>query len=117
RRAEPRRRARRVPRRGRLRRVEVERSDEQRLAPVTYLPGVQPPSDRAPDELDDTAPDPEAERVRAENVSLHALTRRAHSRRELERLLRSRGFDDAVIEHEVERLERVGLIDDVALAQ
>jgi regulatory protein len=96
---------------------------DERLAPVTYLPGVQPSSGSPGSPLD--APDapaaPEedlaAEFRRAENVSLHALTRRAQSHRELERVLRSREFSDEVIAHEIERLERVGLIDDIALAQ
>jgi regulatory protein len=162
----------------------MQRPDE-RLAPVTYLPGVQPPSGRsnppvsaqghasarpvsarpsfaamyniddepdAPEAVvreraaseraatesfasessasessasegageamgEDTPPDRDAELARAENVSMHALTRRGQSRRELERTLRSRDISDDVISHEVERLERVGLIDDVALAQ
>jgi regulatory protein len=67
---------------------------------------VEPP---APSRQDDLA--------RAENVSMHALTRRGQSRRELERTLRSRDLPDDVIAHEVERLEGVGLIDDIALAQ
>jgi regulatory protein len=53
----------------------------------------------------------------AERISLRALTRRGLSQRELERTLRDRGIDDPTIEVEVERLTRVGLIDDVALAQ
>jgi regulatory protein len=106
----------------------------ERLAPVTYLPGARPSSDSpgpepaplepaplepAPLEPAPIEPDDElaAELHRAENVSLHALTRRARSHRELERVLRSREFSDDVIAHEVERLERVGLIDDIALAQ
>ena len=53
----------------------------------------------------------------AERVSLRALTRRGLSQRELERTLRDRGIDDETIGVEVERLTRVGLIDDLALAQ
>ena len=59
----------------------------------------------------------QADLARAENVSMHALTRRGQSRRELERTLRSRELPEDVIAHEIERLERVGLIDDIALAQ
>jgi regulatory protein len=121
-----------------------------RLARVTYLPGVQPPSDPptfagtfgidagesaassafepAPETDADTQPDPRLDEDesadalarqhdRAENVSMHALTRRGLSRRELERTLRARELDDEVIAGEIERLERVGLIDDLALAQ
>jgi regulatory protein len=53
----------------------------------------------------------------AERVSLRALTRRGLSQRELERTLRDRGIDDPTIDVEIERLTRVGLVDDVALAQ
>jgi regulatory protein len=132
-----------------------------RLAPVTYLPGVQPPDrsehpsagpsaahpaaraiaarpsfaaiyDLDDDDEDGTGPaddgippiddqpaprDRDGELARAENVSMHALTRRDQSRRELERALRSRELPDDVISHEIQRLEGVGLIDDVALAQ
>jgi regulatory protein len=55
--------------------------------------------------------------ARAHNVSLHALTRRGMSRREIERTLRSRDLDDETIAAEVDRLESSGLIDDMALAQ
>jgi regulatory protein len=129
-----------------------------RLAPVTYLPGVQPPdrsdhpsagpsaahpaaraiaarpsfaaiydqdddeADAADDDFEHASEPPvprdrDGELARAENVSMHALTRRDQSRRELERTLRSRDLPDDVISHEIERLEGVGLIDDVALAQ
>lgn len=125
----------------------TERSDGG-LAPVTYLPGVQPPSERpvpstrtasaptapslpsvAPDRpapvparlaLDDEADSEIAQAVdttRAHNVSLHALTKRGMSRREVERTLRSRDLDEETISAEIERLEGSGLIDDMALAQ
>ncbi len=55
--------------------------------------------------------------VRAENVSMHALTRRGMSRWELEKTLLSRDLDDQVVAEELERLESVGLIDDAALAE
>ncbi len=54
---------------------------------------------------------------RAENVSMHALTRRGMSRWELERTLVARELDDETIADELERLERVGLVDDAALAE
>lgn len=66
---------------------------------VVFLPGVR-----------------EADEKRAENVSLHALTRRGMSRAEVVDLLVRREIDPIVIEAEVERLESVGLIDDDALA-
>ena len=124
-----------------------ERSDDG-LAPVTYLPGVQPPPERpAPSTRTASAPtapsspssasgrpapvparwalpddaDPEiaasVDTTRAHNVSLHALTKRGMSRREIERTLRSRDLDEETIAAEVERLEESGLIDDMALAQ
>ena len=115
---------------------------EERLAPVTYLPGARPPegppvapaqprsaefrtaeSDHdEPVSLRDVVADAverdtERARKRAENVALHALTRRGMSRREVERTLRARELDEETIEAELERLEGVGLIDDTALAQ
>lgn len=54
---------------------------------------------------------------RAENVSLNALTRRGRSRWELGEILLSRELDPSVVEAELDRLERVGLLDDVALAE
>ena len=55
--------------------------------------------------------------VRAENVSMHALTRRGMSRWELEKTLLSRELDGEVVEAELDRLEGVGLLDDAALAE
>lgn len=52
-----------------------------------------------------------------ERISLRALGRRSISRRELERTLRDAGVDDDAIANECERLTRVGLLDDTALAQ
>ncbi|WBU38896.1 regulatory protein RecX [Homoserinibacter sp. YIM 151385] len=48
---------------------------------------------------------------------MSALTRRGLSRREVERTLATRDLAPEIVESEVERLERVGLIDDMALAQ
>lgn len=112
------------------------------IAPVIYLPGVAAPERSAsrpaaparpaPVPARQAAPlparlalgdqpDPEVVAVvdteRAHNVSLHALTRRGLSRREVERTLRSRDLDEQTIAAEVERLEASGLIDDMALAQ
>jgi regulatory protein len=52
-----------------------------------------------------------------EKLSLKALGRRPLSRRELERTLRDRGVDDESASREGDRLTRVGLLDDAALAQ
>lgn len=59
----------------------------------------------------------ERAKAKAERVSMNALTRRGMSRREVERSLRSRELDEDTISSELERLEGVGLIDDMALAQ
>lgn len=110
------------------------------LARVTYLPGVIPPDDDAAHDgtahtprrdpapreatpssrsasLSQVTDDDLAPAGAARNVSITALARRGLSRRELERHLRDRGFDDAEIEADVARLEREGYLDDIALAQ
>lgn len=69
------------------------------------------------DEADEPAETLEAAQHRAENISMHALTRRGVSSREMEKTLRSRDLPDEVVLAEVERLERVGLLDDAALAE
>ena len=113
--------------------------DEPRLAPVAYLPGARPVAEQSHDEqafdgqgLDEQAFDEqgfeesladaahgdyEAEERRAENVSMHALTRRGQSRAEIGELLLRRDIDICVVESELDRLESVGLIDDRALAR
>jgi regulatory protein len=120
------------------------RDSDGRLARVSYLPGVLPPAG-GPSEAE-PASDPRAEKLaavrrafddwsgddrdqpaerppsrekagrRAENVSMNALTRRGMSRRELERVLRSRDLDEDTVAAELDRLQGVGLIDDRALA-
>jgi regulatory protein len=98
------------------------------LALVSYLPGHQPvesaASDSAPSEGAPTEDAPHEDglgrdkrEVRAENVSMHALTRRGMSRWELEKTLFARDLDEQVVAEELERLESVGLIDDAALAE
>lgn len=97
------------------------------LAPVTYLPGareaVTQPKVGARDDTQGGRRDGpaagsayEAEERRAENITMHALTRRGQSRAEIGDLLRRREIDVCVAESELDRLERVGLIDDRALA-
>lgn len=99
------------------------------LAEVIYFPGVTAPADvvvpaDAPVEEPageaavsvETMRGPAAS-TRAENIALHALTRRGQSRRELEALLTARELDPETIEAELERLAGVGLIDDEALAE
>jgi regulatory protein len=107
----------------------TERSDGA-LAPVTYLPGVQAPSERPSTAAASARPAPVparlalddepasgADATRAHDVSLRALTRRGMSRREVERTLRSRELDEETVAGELDRLEASGLIDDLALAQ
>lgn len=89
-------------------------STDEWLAPVSYLPGFQP-SSAAPEPA--PAPAIERQQDRAHNVSLNSLTRRGMSKREVERTLRAKELDEDVIAGELERLERSGLVDDLALAQ
>lgn len=123
----------------------MERLDDDRpLARVTYLPGVIPagvgpagapatplsalPSvDGAASPHDAAQPEPSSSRSAfsdaspapsaARHVSITALARRGLSRRELERHLRDRGFDEPEVDGEVARLEGEGYLDDIALAQ
>jgi regulatory protein len=133
-----------------------------RLATVSYLPGVVPPSENdevvqvadapagttataapaidsstlerlramiAPDDTAsvetapvepvpvETAPESAGERsARAHNISMHALARKGISSTEMVELLRSRELDESDVQFEVERLERVGLLNDDELA-
>ena len=51
------------------------------------------------------------------NVSMHALARRGMSSHEMHDYLLSREFDRGAVDDEVERLESVALLDDVALGE
>ncbi|MDP1788695.1 MAG: regulatory protein RecX [Rhodoglobus sp.] len=51
------------------------------------------------------------------NVSMFALARRGMSSREMRDYLLGREFDEAEVEEEIQRLERVALLDDAALAE
>jgi regulatory protein len=86
--------------RGRLRVVE----------PVVATGSDDEPTEPEPEDL-------EAQRRRAENVSLHALSRRGVSSAEMTRLLRDRDLDEEVVLGEVARLEGVGLLNDRELAE
>lgn len=72
-------------------------------------------ADAAP--LSRDARDAEKSQARAERISMNALTRRGMSKREVERSLRARELDEETVASELDRLEGVGLIDDMALAQ
>lgn len=86
---------------------------EGRLATVTAFPGTFDPMET---ETDDNPESAGELAKRAENISLYALTRRAVSIREMEKLLKSRDLPDDVVATEIARLEGVGLLDDYALA-
>lgn len=99
-------------------------ASDETLARVTYLPGVTSPGSRtepATDTGTDTGTgadtDWASQEQRAENISMQALTRRGVSRWELGEKLLARDLDPCIVEAELDRLERVGLIDDAALAE
>ncbi|HEY5223201.1 MAG TPA: regulatory protein RecX [Microbacteriaceae bacterium] len=94
------------------------------IAPIAYLPGAQPNA-KAAQALNDVKQERErsvtpgaGERPskRAANVSIHQLARRGMSRWELQQVLEKREVADDVAAAELDRLERVGLLDDAALA-
>jgi len=87
---------------------ELESQIEAQLAERRAADAVSPPRDER---------DAERAKARAERVSMNALTRRGMSKREVERSLRARELDDETVASELDRLEGVGLIDDMALAQ
>lgn len=90
-------------------------TDGDSLAPVTWLFGPPEPelvTTAESSESPSTSPDVR----RAENVAMHAITRRGQSRSEVADLLRRREIAPQIAEAELNRLESVGLIDDRALA-
>ena len=70
-------------------------------------------------EIEAQAVEPAAQKDfgRPANVSMHALTRRGMSVAEMTDLLEKREIEPEEVEAEVERLSRVGLLDDQALAE
>jgi regulatory protein len=105
------------------------------LATVSYLPGVLPPKAGSPEpeplpesgtvssssqarEMsgDHAQESTDVQRDRAEKITMRALTRRGQSRWELQKALLGHELDDDIVEAELDRLERVGLIDDAELA-
>lgn len=64
---------------------------------------------------DSETPSPKAAK-RAHNVSLHALSGKSYSEREMRHRLRSRELAEDLIEAEIEELQRTGLINDEVLA-
>lgn len=115
--------------------------DGERIAPVTYLFGSAPelaeptasteidPSPSGVVRVVEPAPrvafrdeaesetKPRGSFERINNVSMHALARRGMSSREMRDYLVGREFDSAEVDEEVARLEGVGLLDDVELAE
>jgi SOS response regulatory protein OraA/RecX len=113
------------------------------LARVTYLPGVVPPpealvhTDEGLEDVDEFASvgavqysdcdsveaelhaerSDDADAARASNISMYALARRGMSSHEMTQLLSSRDLSPSTVATEVERLERVQLLDDFALAE
>ena len=92
--------------------TDIDRPGE-RLATVTTFPGTLDPSDT---EVYDNPESAGELAKRAENISLYALTRRAVSIREMEKLLKSRDLPDDVVATEIARLEGVNLLNDYDLA-
>jgi regulatory protein len=92
--------------------TQIDRPGE-RLAIVTQFPGTFDPTNAEPE--DDVESAGELAK-RAENISMYALTRRAVSIREMEKLLKSRDLPDEVVATEIARLEGVGLLNDYELA-
>jgi len=95
------------------------------LARVSFLPGVLPPTagDSGPEPLPESSQQSSSQqetsqqqRDEAEKISMRALTRRGQSRWELGNTLSRHDLDSEIVEAELDRLERVGLIDDAALA-
>jgi len=93
------------------------------IAPVTYLFGTAPahagatPAEAVNDAGGDSPPDRSGGFKSISNISMYALARRGMSAEEMFAYLRSRDFEDGEVELECERLLRVGLLDDLALAQ
>lgn len=79
---------------------------------------VEAASSASAREVDEPAPESDDElAARAENISMSALTRKGMSVWEMADRLRSRDLDETTVQNEVARLERVGLLNDVELAE
>lgn len=92
------------------------------MATVIPFPGVVVPTARKAqttniDPVDNEPESTEKQARRAENVSMHALTGKSMSIREMEKLLRSRELNETVVAAEIQRLEGCGLLDDFAFAE
>lgn len=85
-------------------------------APTSIVPG-DGAADDAEDDGEATDFDPVVEAEEAHDAALRALTRKGLSVSELRSWLKSRDFDELIVDEEVERLIAVGLLDDAALAE
>jgi len=106
-------------------------TQQEHIAPVTYLFGAPAASDPVVEPVETPAPrvqfvekdeEPasstaEKKSNRPENVAMHALTRRGMSVAEMTKLLENREIEPDDVEAEIARLEGVGLLDDSALAE
>lgn len=93
----------------------------QRVTPpepsASFSAVVIPLTDALPEESPEaSAPATDRQRKRAHNVAVHALAGRGQSREEIERKLLSRELPEEAVAEEIERLEGLGLINDVDLA-
>ena len=100
---------------GRSTRAERSGYDDEQVADATtasvfsIVDGDEIAPQDAPRPLDE-------QRADAERLSMRALGRKGVSESELRTMLTKNDLDPSVVEHEIERLTRVGLLDDVALA-
>jgi regulatory protein len=82
---------------------------------VVYAEGLRVGDDITPDRLQRLRHADDC--WRATDAALSLLAARARARQELANRLRRKGFDAAAVDHALERVERLGLIDDQAFAE
>jgi regulatory protein len=82
---------------------------------VVYVEGLRIGDDITPERLQRLRQADDC--WRATDAALSLLSTRARARRELADRLRRKGFDAAAVDHALERVERLGLIDDHAFAE
>jgi len=82
-----------------------------------YAPVDLNEDDESEDEDEETPESPEELAARVESISMSALTRKGMSSWEMAEKLRARDLDEEIVLNEVARLERVGLLDDLFLAE
>lgn len=97
-------------------------NDGEKLAIVTSLSEriaatAEVPRSEVDDERDEYKARNDGGFDRISNLAMHALARRGMSSAELRAYLVQREFDASAADDEVDRLERVGLLDDLQLAE